>query len=158
MNEGQRSHSDFPVAIVRNEKEKLASEVTALQFFAIGGNLDANWVMGAGLMPVVPWVGKIDEFWNQAVIISNSIKLGRRTIINYIANTRGGSHSGKSGVSKEHLEKYEQLDFISSGNTVLGRDATFYTYMTIVFDLVNSPDVQTYLDRVEQLKKDRGGL
>lgn len=132
----------------RSPGKDVTGDLTALDYFEVGDNVpDRTMQPGPlGVQKDFTW----HQFLDSPVIGVDGKKIKRGQVIKYIANTRGGAHSGYHGVPAKDLEAYHRLDGISQGR-VHGRDTVFYALMSIAQDIWRAPDIQRFCTVADEL-------
>lgn len=91
----------------------------------------------------------LHEYLRATSVVLNERGVRRDDLICYVANRRGGNHfdrRGKKG-NPRRLAAYELLDGMSdTGFRINHQDAVFATLVTVVRNLVQSPDLRALAD------------
>jgi hypothetical protein len=100
----------------------------------------------------------INEFFESCPIVVGGVKISRRQVISYVANTQGGTHHDpefsamrKQQKGSRDLAAFEALRAFDDTHSVMNRRVSFAVYMGIAQNFVEAEDVQTWLAVAENV-------
>lgn len=142
--------------VITGNGESGASALSGLDWIHLGTNDEpaVDTTMNPELDPFVEHQFSFGDYPKSYILFSNRQKVAREQVVKYIANIRNGVHDGNlERAAKGDASAFRLLNAVSK-RTVFGRGAEYYSFLSIVQNLVNAPDIVRLIQASNLLTKD----